>query len=188
MKSRILFLASSLVVLALVVAHPALASAVTTMKVTNGNLTTLKGFPATAYGTSSKLKYSYGVKLTAYGKKEYKISGYYRIGKPGWCVEAARSLANKNSVSTSRWIKGPRVTAGGVAPGTVIATFDSRNKYSGHAAILKRYLKNSTGKITGVEVWDQNWARPHDHLFRKHVLSKRGTARRDADNYYTVRY
>ena len=175
-------------VVALVVAHPETALAYTTMKVTSGNLTTLKGFPSTAYGTGSKLKYSYGVKLAAYGKREYKIGGYYRIGKPGWCVEAAKSLAHKNTVNTSKWVKGGRVTAGGVAAGTVIATFNSRGKYSGHAAILKRYVKNNAGTVTGVEVWDQNWSRPHDHMFRKHTLSKSGSARGDADNYYAVRY
>ena len=174
--------------MALVVAHPATALAHTTMKITSGNLTILDGFPATAYGTSSKLKYSYGVKLAAYGKREYKIGGYYRIGNPGWCVEAVQSLANKNTAYTSKWVKGRRVTTGGVATGTVIATFNSRGKYFGHAAILKRYVKNSAGTVTGIEVWDQNWSRAHDHLFRKHTLSKSGRARRGADKYYAVWY
>ena len=181
----------TVMVLSFMAIRPAPAMAYTTMRVTSGNLTTLSGFPTTAYGTSGKLKYTYGVKLAAYSRTEYNVGGYYRIGNPStgtaWCVDAVKSLSN-NFRSTTYWVKGGQVTAGGVSPGVIIATFNSSGKYSGHVAVFKRYIRNSAGTITGIEVWDQNWSSPYDYMFRKHVLYKTGTGLADADSYYWVKY
>jgi len=157
------------------------------LRITSGNLTKLKSYPSSAFGKTRKLKYTHGVKLTAYGRREYNRKGYYRIGN-GQCVTAVLSLANKNRVYTSRWVKGGLVTAGRVNPGVVIATFNSAGKYYGHAAIFKRYIRNRAGAISAIEVWDQNWSSSGDGMFRKHILKRSGRKLSDADRYRWVKY
>ena len=184
------FFAITAIVLALVAVHPQDVFAASNMKITSSNLSTLNGFPSKAYGSSSKLYYTYGAKLNTNGSKKINKDGYFRIQSLKGeiqCVDAVRALSN-NFLSSGSWRKGSKVTTGGVSAGTVIATFNSSNRYSGHVAVLKGYIKNSSGKITGIEVWDQNWASPYDYMFRKHTLSTSGSSLSDADNYYVVQY
>ena len=111
-------------------------------------------------------------------------NGYYW----GQCVSLCKALSKINRV-TDDWIKGRKVVNGGVSQGAVIATFsaNSGTKFlsgSDHCAILKRYIKDSAGKITGIEVWDQNWG--WKYLVKKHTISRYGSGVTDADNYYVL--
>ena len=110
-------------------------------------------------------------------------NGYY----PGQCVSAVKALSH-NSLTTSSWIKGKHVMDGGVAPGTVIATFFANNNTqfdpsgNSHVAIFKDYVSN------GFEVWDQNWDDTGTSgVLGTHVIkvtSSNGTT--NANNYYVV--
>lgn len=195
MIKRILVMLCLLFIVSLVIL-PQTAMAVTTMKITNGNLTILNSFPLSAYGADNKLKFTYGKKLVTYGAQWKKTSvptsnGYLKIGD-GECVSAVEALSNVYKV-TSSWVKANRVTAGGVVPGTVLATFMAPgDKYWGHTVIFRKYLM-SDGKITGIEVWDQNWSYPtRDGMFRKHSFPRKTTRDPkdlgDAYNYYVVKY
>jgi hypothetical protein len=57
---------------------------------------------------------------------------------------------------TGNWIRGQQVAAGGVAPGTLIATFQTWNgqrwAYNGHTAIFAGYRADGA-----LLVFDQNW-------------------------------
>jgi hypothetical protein len=68
----------------------------------------------------------------------------------GQCVDAVYSLTNLK-ISTNSWIKGKSVMDSVPEPGTIIATFNAKGVYLGHAAVFK----NKTFKY--IEVFDQNW-------------------------------
>lgn len=171
-------------------------AATSALKITSTNLNILSGYPSGAY-SGSKLLWSYGKNLEATKKRGFPLSnpiytqfadnnGYYW----GECVSAVKALSKSNA-ATSGWIKGTQVTSGGISSGTAIATF-SNGKYSGHAAIFKRYIYGTTGSITGIEVWDQNWYTTNGcytcgtGIFGKHTISRSGSGVSDADNYYVV--
>jgi hypothetical protein len=170
------------------------AHAYSAMKVTSGNLSILKSYGSSAYYHSTWKYVLYrrlGVKLVAYGQSE-PSGTYYQIGD-GKCITAARSLANKNTVRTTKWVRGVNVIANkAVAPGTVIATFPggtydpTRYPTYTHTAIFKRYVRNAAGVITGIEVWDQNFVARYK--FGKHTLARTGFGVRDADWYHVVLY
>lgn len=68
----------------------------------------------------------------------------------GQCVDAIYSLTN-HKVPISAWIKGEQVVKADIEPGTVIATFNEKGQYYGHAAVFKSKNDNY------IEVFDQNW-------------------------------
>lgn len=79
----------------------------------------------------------------------------------GECVSFVKALSH-SKVATKDWVKGKQVIdTTNLAPGTVIATFDSQDKYGSvvgkHAAIFRGYVRNSKGELTGIQVWDQNF-------------------------------
>jgi hypothetical protein len=58
------------------------------------------------------------------------------IGESHECVAAVKYFAK--APQTTIWKKGARVKGNNsIRPGTAIATFDSRGKYHGHAAIYQ---------------------------------------------------
>jgi hypothetical protein len=68
----------------------------------------------------------------------------------GQCVDGIYSLTN-HKVSVNNWIKGEQVVSAKIDPGTVIATFNEKGQYYGHAAVFR----SKTDKY--IEVFDQNW-------------------------------
>jgi hypothetical protein len=68
----------------------------------------------------------------------------------GQCVDAIYCLTDLK-IPVSSWIKGEKVTDTDIEPGTVIATFNDKGKYYGHAAVFK------SKKSGYLEVFDQNW-------------------------------
>ena len=171
-------------------------TATSALKVTSTNLNILSGYPSGAYSVG-RLLWSYGNNLDATKKRGFPLNNpiYTQFADNkgslwGECVSAVKALS-KSDATTSEWIKGTQVTSGGISSGTAIATF-SNGKYSGHAAIFKRYIYGTTGSITGIEVWDQNWYTTNacytcsTGIFGKHTISRSGSGVSDADNYYIV--
>lgn len=123
---------------------------------------------------------------------------YNTNGLLGECVSLVKALS-KNNVVTSDWQKGDNVLfsvwqGSPARPGEVIATFNSNGKYEpGHAAIFRSYVFDSSGKITGILVWDQNYlpSPPNGGVVARHIIRSKGTTyptdSTNADNYYTVR-
>ncbi|GEM_PF-2544881 len=168
------------------------------LSITPENLGILKGFPSGAYQTISssfqRLFWQYGKQLkVAEGSLKQSgdftrladNNGYYL----GECVSAAKALAGSNFV-TGDWTKGKRVTDGGVAPGTILATFSAEGgtKYpaesGGHVVIFRGYLPATGGSITAIEVWDQNW--DNEGVMGLHKIFRSGSGVINADNYNVV--
>ena len=175
-----------LVCAAFIVSHPAPASAATRYAISSANTTLLKGFPSTAYTKNGYLKWSPGYKLasrfTEYKKTRDGVY-CYQVGN-GQCAITAQGLASK-TVTTSYWRKGTRVTSVSTVPvGTIIATFNSSGRYSGHSAIFAGYVSG------GFMVWDSNFDTNISvgDPIRKHKFLKTGSGLSDADNYYVVVY
>ena len=173
-----------------------------TLSVTQNNLNILKGFPTQAFANAPSWDTSYCKLLWTYGRtldvpnsstNLYLFNNKYTQTKdgngyyPGQCVSAVKALSH-NSLTTSSWIKGKHVMDGGVAPGTIIATFFANNNTqfdpsgNSHVAIFKDYVSN------GFEVWDQNWDDTGTSgVLGTHVIkvtSSNGTT--NANNYYVV--
>lgn len=106
-------------------------------------------------------------------------------GYEGQCVSFVKALAHSTS---NRWVQGDNVVAsGGSIPiGTAIATF-SGGRYSGHAAFLAGYVRDSgTGAIIGLELYDENWCSPL--LVGAHTLRVTGSGSiSDASSYYVAK-
>lgn len=97
----------------------------------------------------------------------------------GECVSLGKALSH---VQTAGYIRGNRVMDGGIAQGTVIATFSGPYTYSGHAAIFDTYL-SGPGSV-GFRVWDQNFVSPY--VVGRHILYPSGSGVYNANNYYVV--
>lgn len=182
------------------------SSAATDLKVTSTNLKTLNSFTYSGawynvapnnymlkwYGGGEKFEQpfkapaAYGSIITATTMADYK--GYYW----GECVSMVKNLAHSSKTATGGgWSMGKQVMSNTITPGTVIARFSrtTAGKYvynnGNHAAIFREYTRDSSGKIDGMMVWDQNWG--YDGLVRMHKISKTGTGSvSDANSYYVV--
>ena len=65
---------------------------------------------------------------------------------------------------TSSWAPGSSVLSAGVPSGAIIATFGADGRYpasGNHAAILVSYERDSSGRIVGIWVVDQNYVAPN---------------------------
>ena len=136
-------------------------------------------------------------------KKSISISGYptpftqladIKLYYWGECVSMVKALA-KNSLGTNSWIRGRRVIDGNIAPGTAIASFywnSSKGRYmydgnggvTAHVAFFREYIRNSNGKITGINVWDANWVK--SKTVGMHIIPVSGSGKYNATNYYVV--
>lgn len=183
----------------------------TALKITDNNLNLLQGYPDQAYvdnppGTvaGKLLLWSYGSNLDVIFKQPYPPENpiYTQLNENrgsnlwGQCVSACRALS-KSYAKTTDWSKGQQVITGGVARGTIIATF-SGNVFNGHCAIFRDYVYED-GEISGFEVWDSNYFTPYgygsgdrdDGVLAKHTFH-RSTQQNphygidDAANYFTV--
>lgn len=105
------------------------------------------------------------------------------------CVGFVKGVAPGVNVHTSNWKPDTAVSADSLpAMGSVIATFNSNNKYFGHVAI---YL---SGNSEGIYVIDQNW---DDTTFGVNWVGKiythfipfdnSNSLTNNANNYYTVK-
>lgn len=108
----------------------------------------------------------------------------------GQCVDAIYSLTN-HKIPISAWIKGEQVVSANIEPGTVIATFNEKGQYYGHAAVFKSKKDNY------IEVFDQNWWSTDKagnkiewtkNIFCTHrIIGNSGTYNPDnINNYYVV--
>lgn len=99
----------------------------------------------------------------------------------GECVSLVKAVAHSNAV-TSQWRPGTGVFDG-IPSGTIIATFPG-GRYSGHTAVFLRYVRNSSHRVIGMRVADQNWGA---RKVRRHVITKGGSGVSNASNYRVVR-
>lgn len=110
----------------------------------------------------------------------------------GECVAFVKALSNTNNIGSYKWKTGRKVmdivNYGDLAQGTVVATFPSKDSYSGHVAVFDRwhwvYLGNYKWTVDGFYVWDQNYVATS--LVGKQLFKQTGTGKSDADNYYVV--
>lgn len=119
------------------------------------------------------------------------LKGYYW----GECVSMVKNLAH-STVLTENWYRGGRVTDGGISSGTTIARFTKWNsaqkRYvynAGHAAIFREYTYDSSGRINGMMVWDQNryTNKNGQGIVAMHIIPKTGRGGvDDASSYYVV--
>jgi hypothetical protein len=107
-----------------------------------------------------------------------------RVVANGHCVRFCQA-AVPGLPHTGQWSRGPRVRGAGVAPGTVIATFDPDGTYGNHtdgrshAAIL---IAEEAG---GLRVWDQWVGHPvAERLIR--FRGGRGKRVNDGDAFHIV--
>ncbi|MBU4338018.1 hypothetical protein KKB43_05275 [Patescibacteria group bacterium] len=172
------------------------------LKVSGDNLATLQSLTygsaganawyAYGYGNLPRLlKYDFGITLNYHGRSKAMVT----IGSmkaisvgTGECVAFANSLTMKYTVSSSNWKRGVRVMDGGVAPGTLIATFVDANTYGGHVAVFDSYSllqgPNIGNRIAGFRVWDQNFVA--SRVAGMHTLWREGSGTINANNYYVV--
>lgn len=174
----------------------------TNLKMTANNLSTLK---KGCLGSGGYLQWIWtnppcpngyygGSSLDASYKKAYYLAAGYNGtqladnagGYWGECVSMIKSLS-KNNTATAGWIRGANVvSAGNIAVGTGIALFSNNGKFlsgSDHAAFLAGYIKDGNGKITSLQVWDQNWGA---RAIQFHSISVTGNGVADADKYYVI--
>lgn len=91
-------------------------------------------------------------KIVDENNKRDRDYGIY-VGESHECVAVVKHFAK--APQTTIWKKGARVKGNNsIRPGTAIATFDSRGKYHGHAAI---YINQTAA---GINVYDQWKGRP----------------------------
>ncbi len=171
------------------------------LKITDTNLNILNSYPAAAWdpvaGSSSgyeKLLWDFGQQLDVANASKGPSGIYTQLADnngylPGECVSAVKALS-RNSTLTRDWVMGDSVIAGGIEPGTAIATFFAPgNKYpsegGGHTAILKSYIVDDKGKIIGFYVWDQNW--DFEGVVGSHAIYRSGKGVADADSYNVVK-
>lgn len=162
----------------------------TWMSYGSGELLVWEGYPGILDVNYQKLKMVGTIRATTVADNKGRLYGE--------CVSLVKALS-KSNVVTDNWQKGDNVLfsvwqGSPARPGEVIATFDSNGKYKpGHAAIFRSYIFGSSGKITGIKVWDQNYLPPPPNggVVARHDIRSKGTTYStdptNADNYYTVR-
>ncbi|PIT17504.1 hypothetical protein BGI33_02805 [Snodgrassella alvi] len=99
------------------------------------------------------------------------------VGESHECVAVVKYFAK--APQTTIWKKGARVKGNNsIRPGTAIATFDSRGKYHGHAAI---YINQTAA---GINVYDQWKGRP---LFSRTIFfNHHEYISNDGDQFYVI--
>jgi len=200
---------AGLLMLAITFAMATPAEAVTDLRITDHNLNTLNSFTYSGawynVGTDSYLLKWYGggeyfepphkAPAVYYGKITATIMADYGGNLWGQCVSMVKNLAH-STVATENWYRGSRVTDGGISSGATIATFawsSAKGRYvyvyTGHAAIFRQYTYDSSGKINGMIVWDQNWYKNEkgEGIVAMHKISKTGYGgKSDANAYYVI--
>jgi hypothetical protein len=98
----------------------------------------------------------------------------------GQCVSFVKAVSKTPNIPTSKWTKGRNAVTNrySIPAGTIIATFNSYGKYSGHCAIF------GNPSSTGINVWDQNYI--YSKVVGRHCIAYSGSGTSDADNYYVV--
>ncbi|WP_100136606.1 BPSL0067 family protein [Snodgrassella alvi] len=115
-------------------------------------------------------------KVVDENNKRGRDYGIY-VGESHECVAAVKHFAK--APQTTIWKKGARVKGNNsIRPGTAIATFDSRGKYHGHAAI---YI-NQTAR--GINVYDQWKGQPLQT--RELEFRGWGYVSNDGDQFYVI--
>lgn len=117
-----------------------------------------------------------------FGKGKYKNAQGHTE-----CVEFVRQVTS--APHTTHWKQGRRIStarSGEIAPGTAIATFDSKGHYpmdalGKHAAI---YLGHDANGITVLDQWNaQGEVKERSIRFKRPLGTKRSN---DADTFYVV--
>ena len=125
------------------------------------------------------------VTLTAYGSFPAGTIVASPAGTyTGQCPDLVKSMTG--APSTGYWRRGSRVTAGGVAVGTAIATFSTSTTYSGHCGIFGGYVNGDPKRFL---IWDMNWDKTIfglPSLVSRHTLVSTGTGLSDSDAYYVI--
>lgn len=153
----------------------------------NGELLVWQGYPSILDVTCQKEKLVGNIRATSVDDNQ--CTGKYY----GECVSLAKALSKSNIPTTSgdsnHWTKGDKVmTSYSITPGTVIATFfGANNGYSGHTAIFRGYVYDSSGKRIGILVWDQNMMPPYGKVVARHIIWASGSSVNNANNYYSVK-
>lgn len=98
----------------------------------------------------------------------------------GQCVSFVKAVSKTPNIPTSKWTKGRNAVTNrdSIPAGTIIATFNSYGKYSGHCAIF------GNPSSTGINVWDQNFI--YSKVVGRHCIPYSGSGTNDADNYFVV--
>jgi hypothetical protein len=99
----------------------------------------------------------------------------------GQCVSFVTTVCPTIPVSTNAWKKGALVKGNtDILPGTAIATFNNKDKYSGHAAIYDGQTSN------GINVVDQ-WVTPPASPIHQRTLKfgAHGNSN-NGDNFYVI--
>ncbi|PIT60173.1 hypothetical protein BHC57_06670 [Snodgrassella alvi] len=112
-------------------------------------------------------------------ENEAKKNDKYKIyvGESHECVAVVKYFAK--APHTTIWKKGARVKGNNsIRPGTAIATFDSRGKYYGHAAI---YINQTAA---GINVYDQ-WNGMPLH-YRPIFFKGHSYVSNDGDQFYVI--
>ena len=195
------------------------AQATQNLRITNHNLNTLNSFTYSGawynVGANSYLLKWYGGgqyfeppwKAPALAPAPYTdkitatIMADYGGNYWGECVSMVKNLAH-NTVITDNWTRGRRVMNGGISSGTAIATFvwdSKKGRYVypssprlRHAAIFREYTYDSSHRINGMIVWDQNWyknnKKPPEGIVAMHKISKTGSgiSVSNANSYYVI--
>jgi hypothetical protein len=98
----------------------------------------------------------------------------------GQCVSYVK-FVTPSLPQTSLWKKGKQVkTQSDIKAGTVIATFDSDGKYSGHAAIYE------SQSALGINVIDQWITQPSSPIHRRLIRFGGAGTVNDGNNYFIV--
>ena len=98
----------------------------------------------------------------------------------GQCVSYVKQVCN-DLPNTKEWRRGTLVKGQTtLAKGTVIATFNAKAKYSGHAAI---YVSQDE---TGIQVFDQYRTQPNPKPVGPRTLSWTGSGVNDGNKYHVV--
>ncbi len=199
-----------LLLMAIAMAAPAEAVITYDLKIAPNNLQALQsltygnaGLNAWyTYGVGNiprMLKYDYSNTLNTYGRS--KTVAYIGSMKAiniggGQCVAFVNALSDRNTKSAYDWERGNSVMSGGVAPGTLIATFMSNGKYdaagdtgNNHVAIFDSYIllqgPNIANRIAGFRVWDQNFI--SSYVVGMHSMYQSTSYKSNAYNYYVVK-
>ena len=115
-------------------------------------------------------------KIVDENDKRDREHGIY-VGESHECVAVVKYFAKASQ--TTIWKKGARVKGNNsIRPGTAIATFDSRGKYYGHAAI---YINQTAA---GINVYDQ-WNGMPLH-YRPIFFKGHGYVSNDGDQFYVI--
>lgn len=98
---------------------------------------------------------------------------------PGQCVSMVKALADRAVPETAKWQQGGKVMAGGVTPGTAVATFTSGKYFNDGAHHVGFFEKYEAG---GFVIYEQNGR----SLALKLQVGKRTLSSTSANNFYVL--